>query len=450
LGGLILLLAGAAIGMLVYLGYNLGIEALLIGLAAAILPVPVLVACFLWLDRYEPEPTWALAACFAWGAFVATGIALFVNTLSASVFEANGLSDGLVAVVVAPFIEESSKALGPLLLLWFLRREISGITDGIVYCGLSATGFAMTENILYLGGHSYAAGAKEYGVNTGLQLLFATFLVRVIFSAFAHPLFTAMTGVGIGIAARTANAWVRWLAPLTGLLIAMMLHGTWNFIPTLAVATGRTILVLYGYFALEVPIFLGMVGFALWLRSHEGRITVRALPVYVRAGWLTPPEVAALASLGRRHAARTWARRVAGDAGRKAMGAFQYAATRLALVRDGMERGLNQTPSQVARAHEEERSLLEQIAAARAVFVGRDPQTPRALWTGSAYELAFPDGQTRTVVAPAEPVVPIPVALPAPPPPPPAWGYHPQTPHWPGSPSPSPQPPPPGWRTPLG
>src|SRR5947209_10672528 len=31
-------------------------QALLIGLAAAILPVPVLVSCFLWLDRYEPEP----------------------------------------------------------------------------------------------------------------------------------------------------------------------------------------------------------------------------------------------------------------------------------------------------------------------------------------------------------------------------------------------------------
>jgi len=91
----------------------------------------------------------------------------------------------------------------------------------------------------------------------------------------------------------------------------MMLHGTWNFIPTIAGLIGRPILVLYGYFALEMPIFLGMVGFALWLRSHEGRITVRALPIYVSAGWFTPPEVASLASLSRRHAARTWARRVA-------------------------------------------------------------------------------------------------------------------------------------------
>jgi len=207
----------------------------------------------------------------------------------------------------------------------------------------------------------------------------------------------------------------------------------WNFVPTIAAATGRTILMLYGYFALEMPIFLGMVGFALWLRAHEGRITVRALPIYVNAGWLTPPEVAALASLSRRHAARTWAKRVAGDAGRKAMRAFQYDATRLAHVRDGLDRGLNVTPDQVARAQQEESTLLKQIAAAREVFVGRDPQTPPARWTGSAYELAFPDGVVRTVAAPPEPVVPIPVPLP--PPPAPAWGV----------PRPMPPGPPHGW-----
>jgi RsiW-degrading membrane proteinase PrsW (M82 family) len=443
LGLVVLFMAGAAIAMLVYLGVNLGIQALLIGLAAAILPVPVLVACFLWLDRYEPEPALALAACFVWGAFIATGVALIVNTQAASLFERHHIPDGVVAVVVAPFVEESMKALGPLILLWFFRRQISGITDGIVYCGLSATGFAMTENILYLGGHGYAAGAREFGVNTGLQLLFATFLVRVIFSAFAHPLFTAMTGVGIGIAARSSNRSARVLAPIAGLLVAMMLHGTWNFVPTIAAATGRAILVLYGYFALEMPIFLAMVGFALWLRAHEGRITVRALPVYVTAGWLTPPEVAALASLTRRHAARTWAKRVAGDAGRKAMRAFQYDATRLALVRDGMDRGLNFTPDQLARAQQEEGALLREIATAREVFVGRDPQTPRARWTGSAYELAFPDGVVRTVSPPPEPVVPIPVPLP---PRPPAWGFRPA---WPAPPPmPGVPPPPHGWPTP--
>lgn len=416
-------LAGGAIGIALILGTSLTPQALFVGIVAAMLPVPILVACFLWLDRYEPEPVTYLLFCFGWGAGVATFISANVNELGAHVAEHLKLPDALVAVLVAPFIEETTKALGPLLLLWFRRREISGIVDGLVYCGMSATGFAMVENILYLGKHSYQTGVEEYGQATGFQLLLATFVVRVFLSGFAHPLFTAFTGIGIGIAARSASVWVRWLAPLAGLLVAMMLHGTWNLIPSLVQATGEGFLLLYGYFALEMPIFLGMVGFALWLRGHEGRLTVRILPVYVRAGWLTPPEVAALASLGRRHAARVWARRVAGEPGRKAMRAFQYAATRLALVRDGIDRGLNTTDKQAQRAAYDEFQLLGEISQARAVYVGRDPQTPPARWDGSAYELIFPDGVTRTVPAPPEPVVPIPVSFAPPPPPPPGWGF---------------------------
>jgi len=419
-------LAASAILISIELSSAISGQALVVGIIASLLPVPILVLCFLWLDRYEPEPAIYLLFCFAWGAVVATYVALRVNTGGAKLAESWHLPDALVGVLVAPVIEESMKALGgllgPLLLLWFRRRQISGVVDGLVYCGMAATGFAMVENIIYLGKISYQNGVEEYGQASGISLLLSTFVLRVFLSGFAHPLFTAFTGIGIGIAARTASRWVRWLAPFCGLLIAMMLHGTWNLIPSLVQATGERFLLLYGYFALEVPIFLGMVGFALWVRGYEGRLTVRVLPAYARAGWFTPPEVAAMASLGRRHAARVWAKRVAGDAGRKAMSSFQYAATRLALVRDGIDRGLNTSPKLIQRAADEERQLLTQISGARAVFVGRDPQTPRALWTGSAYQLTFPDGVTRAVPAPHEPVVPIPVYLPSPPPPP-QYGY---------------------------
>ena len=63
--------------------------------------------------------------------------------------------------------------------------------------------------------------------------------MRILLSGFAHPLFTSMTGIGLGIAARSADRRVRWLAPLAGLLLAMMLHGTWNLLPTLAQADRR-------------------------------------------------------------------------------------------------------------------------------------------------------------------------------------------------------------------
>jgi hypothetical protein len=57
------------------------------------------------------------------------------------------------------------------------------------------------------------------------------------------------------------------------------------------------------------------------------------------------------------------------------------------------------------------------------MFVGRDPQMPQAFWDGTSYHIAFPDGVTRNVAAPEEPVVPVPVRLPPPPPPVPWGGY---------------------------
>jgi protease PrsW len=416
LAGVIGFIALFAIGMLTFLGFSIGVDALLIGLAAAILPVPVLVACFMWLDRYEPEPVWALIFCFGWGAFISTAASLGVNTGASRLFERAGLSDSLVAVFVAPFIEETTKALGPLLLLIFLRREFSGIIDGIVYCGLSATGFAMVENILYLGGYGYASNADQYGPASGAQAVIALFIGRILLTGFAHPLFTAMTGIGLGVAARTADRWVRWFAPISGLLLAMMLHGAWNLMATLTGTTQQPLVFLYGYFAVMVPIFLAMVGVALWLRAWEGRLTERMLPHYVRAGWLSPPEVASLGTLTRRHAARAWAKRVAGEPGLKAMRAYQFAATRLAVLRDGMQRGLDTHPAKIARSVAEERELLDALAASRVWFTGRDPQTPPARWDGTRYLITFPDGVQRPVDPPPDPVVPLPLFLPPAPP----------------------------------
>src|SRR5438128_11159483 len=78
--GLLVAMAVAGIGLLVYLGLRIGPTALAVGTGAAIVPVPVLVACFLWLDRYEPEPLKYLAGCLGWGATIAAGVALLLNT----------------------------------------------------------------------------------------------------------------------------------------------------------------------------------------------------------------------------------------------------------------------------------------------------------------------------------------------------------------------------------
>ncbi|MGI5246947.1 PrsW family intramembrane metalloprotease [Dactylosporangium sp. CA-139066] len=417
--GVMSFIALCGVAVLAFFGFSGGWTALLVGVVSAVIPVPVLVTCFLWLDRYEPEPVKYLVFVFGWGACVATGVALVVNTVGSYFAEQAGLKDSLVAVLLAPLIEESMKALGPVLLFWRRPRAFSGIIDGIVYCGLSATGFAMVENILYLGFKGYGETADKTGPVSGAAALIAIFIVRILMTGFAHPLFTSMTGIGLGVASRSSTKAVRFLAPLAGLLTAMMLHGSWNFMSVTASASAWVL--LYGYFAVMMPIFLCQVGFALWLRAGEGRLTERVLGEYARAGWFSPPEVAALGTLGRRISARRWARRVAGDAGAKAMRAFQFDATRLALLRDGLQRGLDKQPKRRMEALAEERQLLSALDAYRQVFVGRDPQSPRAVWDGARYHITFPDGVVRVLDAPPTPVVPVPVALTAAVPPPPMY-----------------------------
>jgi RsiW-degrading membrane proteinase PrsW (M82 family) len=408
LGVLIAVCAIATIGFVAFLGWNLGPEAIAVGIVGAILPVPVLIGCFLWLDRYEPSPMWIMLVSFLWGAGVATTGAFLVNTFASSMFERYQLPDALVGVVVAPIIEETLKAAFPIMLFLFYRRAYTGVIDGIVYCGLSATGFAMVENILYLGGLGYGS-ASEQGFASGALAATAVFILRVPLTGFAHPLFTSLTGLGLGFAARSPRLAVKILAPLTGLVGAMTLHAAWNLGATLAGL--EPFILLYSYFAVFMPIFFGMVGLVLWLRSWEGRLAERVLGVYASAGWFSPPEVVAVGSMGRRLSARRWARRVAGDAGYAAMRRYQVAATRLALLRDGLDRGLYHRPNDIANAVSEEHRLLTEIDAFRRVFTGRDPQTPRAWWSPAGYRILFPDGVTRDVPAPALPVVPVPVPL---------------------------------------
>ncbi|HEY3036156.1 MAG TPA: PrsW family glutamic-type intramembrane protease [Streptosporangiaceae bacterium] len=356
LGGLIMLLV---------LGTALGVAALILAAAAAVLPLPFLILAFLWLDRYEPEPWHYLAFTFAWGACVATAAAYFVNSLGGLVIRALvGAESALAAVVVAPPVEETMKA-APLFLLLILRhfgrRQLNGVVDGIVYAGMSAVGFAFTENILYFGAQYVEVSSKSTN-RDGLVALFWIFVLRGVFSPFAHPLFTCLTGIGVGVAVRSPHAVVRVIAPLGGLLLAITLHGVWNLL-----ASSRDLgVIALGYLVIMVPAFIAMVGIAIWVRSHEAKVVSNVLPAYVTTGWLTPQEIAALSTMGARHAARRWARQVAGSVGAKAMEDYQFAATKLAILREGLLRGTTPAGREYT---EQERELLNTIAARRQVFL---------------------------------------------------------------------------------
>ncbi len=322
------LLGGALVMALVLLAVGRP-EALAIGFVLAILPVGPLVACYLWLDRYEPEPVRLLVLAFAWGALVATGAAVVLQSVDAVV---NGSSAVWSAVVMAPITEEAGKGIFVLMLLWARRHVIDGVLDGLVYAGLVGIGFAFTENILYFAG-AYT-GSPDLGPG-GLSSATSLFVLRGIFSPFAHPLFTSAIGIGVGIMVSTRSRWLRVVAPVLGYVVAVLLHASWN---GSAFLEGGRFFVLTYLFAM-VPGFLVLVGLAIWFRVREGRILTRAMTDLALRGYIHPDEVPWLVRLPARRSARANAALRGGPVAAQLMREYQQQAIEFAVLHHRVLRG---------------------------------------------------------------------------------------------------------------
>ena len=282
-------MVAALLGLIVLLliGAETGLVQLVIGLICATLPVPIYVMLLLWIDRYESEPLWMLATAFVWGALVAVFIAFVFNT-GISVFAAvathsQQIGENIGAVISAPIVEESAKAC--ILLIFFLwkRDEFDGILDGIVYAGMVGLGFAMTENILYYG----------RALQGGLGGLTVVFIIRGMAAPFSHPLFTSMTGIGLGWARQSNNGFIKVTMPVLGFMLAILMHATWNGTATY----GGTAGFIAAYFLIMGPAFIVtlMVIFFSWRR--EGRIVRQFLYTDYQNGFFDGQEYEKLCSI---------------------------------------------------------------------------------------------------------------------------------------------------------
>lgn len=332
--------------------------AIVIGAVLAALPVGPLVACYLWLDRYEPEPLRLLVLAFAWGAFVATGAALVLQVLDQWFI---GTSADWSAAIVAPITEEATKGIFIVLLLWLRRHVLDGILDGLVYAGLVGIGFAFTENILYLS--SAYIGGDGFGPG-GIESATGLFVVRGIFSPFAHPLFTSCIGIGVGIAVVTRKPVLRLLAPVVGYVLAVGLHAAWN--GTAFFYEGSYFLLTY-LFAM-VPAFLMLVALAVWARRREGVLLTEALNEAASRGLLHPAEVPWLVRLPARRAARRHAAAVGGGDAEEAMRTYQQYAVELGFLHHRYLRGT--LPDELG-VHGTE--LVQHLAALRPYVVFPQP-----------------------------------------------------------------------------
>jgi RsiW-degrading membrane proteinase PrsW (M82 family) len=287
------------------------------GLLMAAVPVPFYLAFALWVDRFEPEPPWLLVLAFIWGGAIAVFFSLVFNMLHEGIVTA--ITDAasasvLTAVLAAPFIEELTKGAALFVLFLWKRDHFDNVTDGIVYASMVGLGFAMTENVQYYG-QSIATGGGGAA---------AVFFLRGILSPFSHPLFTSMTGIGLGFARESNRKSVQWLAPAAGLTMAMALHSLWNF-------SANAGLAFFAVYALiMVPAFFAVLVIAIFSLRREANVIRTHLGSLVAEGVLSGDDIIVLASVRRRIGATTNALFARGFGQWRARRRFHTLATELA------------------------------------------------------------------------------------------------------------------------
>ncbi|MGC3992748.1 MAG: PrsW family intramembrane metalloprotease [Propionicimonas sp.] len=321
---------------------------------------------FVWADRYRPQRLLVWYLALGWGMAIATFLSLNVNTWAAQQLAVAGNGDpatsARAAIFVAPFVEEAAKASVLFLIAIVARYRLTSQVSMVVLAGLSAAGFAFTENIIYYA-RAIVYASQTISVGDADAAVSQLVWLRGFWTCFGHPMFTMMTGIGVAIALRTRSKVVRVLAPIAGYGAAALLHMVFNSQASLNSEDGQRLL----YLLVALPLLLTLVLYVVRQVLAQGRVLAARLGDYAQLGWLPESDPVVFA----RQRSRWWAVLVAATRGWKVFVAtvrLQRILTELAYLRDGQVRGIYDEAATV-RA----RALVEQAKALRGIAID-DPR----------------------------------------------------------------------------
>jgi len=259
-------------------------------------------------------------------------------------------AETFTAVISAPIVEETAKALILFIFFFWKKDEFDGVIDGIVYAAMVGLGFAMTENIQYYG------RAVLEGGGGGLTLVF---ILRGALAPFSHPMFTSMTGIGLGLARQSRNMAVKWIAPIMGLLAAISMHSIWN---GSGVIFGGVAFILT-YIVIMIPAFFIMLVVIILALRREGQIVREYLVPDYQAGLLTQQEYNRLCTIGGRMGSSFNAFSRGGFSQWQAARQLNQTASELAFHRSRVARGLVAPDAQEREAayHQALQDLLRRM-----------------------------------------------------------------------------------------
>jgi len=341
----------------------------LVGLFLALLPIPLLVALVLYLDRLEPEPRALLAVLFGAGAGVAVITALLGRALNTGVITTPDLDPhASVAVPVSAgaaiggaLVAETLNGLVLLALLASRRTEIDGVEDGVVYGSMVGLGFALVANV-----YAYAVAW-----DSGAGAVADEFASRGIFGPVFEALFAILFGLAIAYAAARPASAGRYLVIIASWVAAVALDALWNH----SVREGGVSLAVT--YAILLAVLLAVFVAVVADRRRVVRMITLFLPDFEHPEVVTGHDILMLASLRWRRLGRQWARLNIGVVGRRAMAQYQLAATELAMACH--RKSLGQTSPAVYTKHRDDSLTLMRDAAA--IVRGREHLYPPP-WLG--------------------------------------------------------------------
>ena len=355
---------GAPLAVIIALGTLAGLILILLtavnpagtalGFVLSTIAMSLVLLCYLWLDRWEPEPPRLLVLAFLWGASIAIVVSVLLEAYIESAINPGQTATSFVTVAVtAPVVEEAAKGMFLLIMMTGRRRnELNSLTDCLVYAGVVAVGFAWLEDIFYIADGETLASSL------------VTAAMRLIMGPFAHPLFTTFTGIGVYFALQHRNTLAKVGYVLLGYFAAVVMHGLWN---------GSALVGVQAYFGVYVawmmPIFGLAIALAVGSRRREQRIVAEKLPGMVAAGLVTPQEAGWLGSIGTRKQAVAAVRQSGGRAAGVAVQKFAAQVIELAFVRDRIDRGFG-----------DERVFALQTEEAYGVHAARAAAFPSLQW----------------------------------------------------------------------
>ena len=250
-------------------------------------------------DHWERTPGRLAVAAFVIGGFGSTfAIAIVGNAALMSLYTkllGQAWAEDWKAGLTAPFVEETAKGAGFLLVMGLAPVVVRTVYDGLIVGAYVGLGFQVVEDMLY----GSNAAAAHFGADQ-VQSVLSTFAVRALTGVASHALYTAVFAAGLIYLIGTRAQPRRPVRGLVLVLSAMLLHGVWDSAGALSRGTVLTFAVMllttiFAVVALTVAIRLGA--------GRERRFMHDLMAPEVTNGTITETELAALSGYRRQRRA---------------------------------------------------------------------------------------------------------------------------------------------------